>query len=239
MATFAVLIPAAGSSRRFGDGHERKIHAELGGRAIWLRSVEPFLARADVGQVVVAIHPDERESFLHRYQANIAFMNLTIVDGGEQRVDSVQRMLAAIEPLCDFVAVHDAARPFPAADLIERVFAAAVEHGAALPGVAVADTLKRADELGVIVETVARRNLFAVQTPQVFRRELLERAYAQRAGMGDSITDDAMLVEAIGHSVRIVDGAVSNLKITTRDDLALAQAIVSLREERGEKPRFV
>jgi 2-C-methyl-D-erythritol 4-phosphate cytidylyltransferase len=236
MGKFAVLLPAAGSSRRFGDPKEKKIYADLGGRAVWLRAVEPFVNREDVGRIVLAIHPDDRELFDRRYGANEAFLGLTVIEGGAERVDSVAAMLREAGEDCDFVAVHDAARPFPPAALIDAVFAAAREHGAALPGLAVSDTLKRADDAGVIRETVPRAGLYAVQTPQAFRRDLLERAYAGRDRTGAAVTDDAMLVEAAGHPCRIVPGSPFNLKITTRDDLAIARAIVGLVESRRERP---
>ncbi len=227
MPRFAVLVPAAGSSRRFGlvDGRS-KIHADLGGRAVWLRSVEAFVGREDVGQVVVAVSAVERSWFLERYEVEIARLGLVLVEGGQERVDSVERMLGVVGPNCDFVAVHDAARPLVSREVIDRVFAAVIEHGAALPGVAVTDTMKRMGDGGVIVETVSRAGLFGVQTPQAFRRGLIERAYAARSRTVEIATDDATLVEAVGQEVWIVAGAASNLKITTQEDLELARAIL-------------
>lgn len=227
MARFAVLVPAAGSSRRFGSvGGRSKIHAEVGGKPAWVRAVEAFAGRPDVGRVILAVSAAEREWFLSRYADEVGSLGLEVVEGGEERVDSVERMLRAVGPGCDHVAVHDAARPLVSAALIDRIFAAAVEHGAALPGVAVADTLKRVGSDGTIVETVSRAGLHGVQTPQAFRRDLIERAYAARDRAAGAATDDAMLVEAIGHPVRVVAGSALNLKITTPEDLELARAIV-------------
>lgn len=233
---FAVILPAAGRSTRFGDPKQKKIFADLDGRAVWLRAIEPFVAREDVAQIILAIAREDRELFERRYRPNVAFLNVTVIDGGAERVDSVAKGLEALDPSCGFVAVHDAARPCVPPALIEAVFEAAREHGAAVPGVPVADTLKRVADDGTIIETVPRAGLFAVQTPQAFRRELLIRAYANR-GRVPGITDCARLVEALGLPCRVVESSPFNLKITTADDLRLASAILqSQPEPRREGP---
>ncbi len=238
MGRFAVILPAAGRSTRFGDPKQKKIYADLDGRAVWLRAVDPFLNRDDVGQILVAIAPEDRELFERRYRPNVAFLGITVVDGGAERHDSIARALAAVDPSCDHVAVHDAARPCLTADVVDLVFAAAVASGAAIPGVPVADTLKRAGLDGLIVATVPRAGLHAAQTPQAFRRDLLARAYADRARLAPGgPTDDATLVEALGHPVRIVAGSPMNLKITTQADLRLAASILrSLPDPRADAP---
>lgn len=237
MGRFAVILPAAGRSSRFGDPREKKVYAELDGRAVWLRAAEPFLSREDVVQTILAIAPDDRELFERRYRANVAFLNIKVIDGGAERHETVAKALEALGPDADFVAVHDAARPCVTSELIDRVFQAAIEHGAALPGVAVADTLKRVDDQGKILGTVDRAGLHAVQTPQVFRRDWLEQAHAHRRGLPEStrITDDAQLVEAVGHACWIVDGTPFNLKITTQDDIRLASAILQLQASAKEE----
>jgi 2-C-methyl-D-erythritol 4-phosphate cytidylyltransferase len=226
MDKFAVILPAAGKSKRFGDPKQKKIYAELDGRAVWLRSIEPFINRDDVAQTIVVIDPDDRELFERRFRASVAFLNIKVLDGGAERVDSVARALEAVDSDCEFIAVHDAARPCLTQELIDAVFNAARETGAALLAVPVADTLKRAGADRKVTETIPRAGLYAAQTPQVFRRELLMRAYANRARVGNDITDDAQLVEAIGHACQIVEGAPWNIKITTRDDLRLAAAVL-------------
>jgi 2-C-methyl-D-erythritol 4-phosphate cytidylyltransferase len=237
MGPFAVILPAAGRSTRFGDAKQKKIYAELDGRAVWLRAVEPFINRDDVAQTIVVIDPDDRELFERRFQASVAFMNIRVVDGGAERHESVARALEAVDPACEFVAVHDAARPCLTAEQVDAVFAAARETGAALLAVPVADTLKRVGTDRRVEETVSRAGLYAAQTPQVFRRELLLRAYANRPRLGREATDDAQLVEALGHPCTVVDGSPWNLKITTRDDLRLAAAILqALPKPKREGP---
>ena len=176
--------------------------------------------------MIVAIHPEDRELFERRYGANVAFLGIKVVDGGAERHDTIARALEAVDPSCDFVAVHDAARPCLVSEQVDAVFAAAIEHGAALLAVPVADTLKRVGPDRRVIETVPRAGLYGAQTPQVFRRDLLERAYADRDRVGQAITDDAQLVEAIGHPCCVVDGSPMNLKITTAADLRLASAIL-------------
>jgi 2-C-methyl-D-erythritol 4-phosphate cytidylyltransferase len=237
MERFAVVLPAAGRSTRFGDPKQKKIYAELEGRAVWLRAVEPFVNRDDVAQTIVVIAPEDRELFERRYRASVAFMNILVLDGGAERTDSVARALEAVDPACAFVAVHDAARPCLTGELVDRVFAAAQEHGAALLAVPVADTLKRADEQRFVTETVTRSGLYLAQTPQVFRRDLLLRAYANRARLGGHITDDAQLVEALGHPCALVEGSPWNLKITSQADLRLAAAVLqALPKPKREGP---
>ncbi|HEY2154247.1 MAG TPA: IspD/TarI family cytidylyltransferase, partial [Isosphaeraceae bacterium] len=170
MPRFAVILPAAGRSTRFGDPKQKKIYADLDGRAVWLRAVEPFVNRDDVGQILLAIAPEDRELFERRYRPNVAFLNIKVLEGGPERADSIANALEAADPSCDFVAVHDAARPCLTGELVDAVFSAAVAHGAAILAVPVADTVKRADADGVIVETVSRSGLHCAQTPQVFRR---------------------------------------------------------------------
>ncbi|WP_337175322.1 2-C-methyl-D-erythritol 4-phosphate cytidylyltransferase [Paludisphaera sp.] len=231
MGRIAVILPAAGRSSRFGDPRAKKIYTELEGRAVWLRSLRPFLNNDHVGQIVVAIAEDDREMFERRYRDDVAFLGLDVVIGGAERADTVAAALAKVKGSCDFVAVHDAARPCVTPAQVAAVFEAALERGAAMLAIPVADTIKRVAE-GVITATVPRVDLFLAQTPQVFRRDWLAEAYERRDPAAPA-TDDAQLVEAAGHPVAIVAGSPFNLKITTRDDLKLASAILKVLEDEG------
>jgi 2-C-methyl-D-erythritol 4-phosphate cytidylyltransferase len=226
MGSFALILPAAGTSSRFGHPTEKKIYSDLDGRAVWLRALDPFLMRDDVAQMIVAIHPEDRDLFERRYRSSVAFLGLDVIHGGAERHDTLAAALAIVRPECEFVAVHDAARPCLPREVVDAVFAAARECGAAIPAVPVADTLKRLDPDGRDVEaTVPRGGLVAVQTPQAFRLDLLKEAYANRARIA-GITDDAQLVEALGHPVRVVEGSPFNLKITRAADLKVAAALL-------------
>jgi len=235
MSRFAVILPAAGKSSRFG-GKEKKPFTSLGGRAVWLRAAELFWTRDDVSRVYVVISPEDRELFEMRFRAALVFANGTVVDGGAERFESVANALAVIPSDVDFVAVHDAVRPLCPKEHIDAVFAAAKEHGAAMLAVPVADTLKRVDSANRITETVPRAGLWAAQTPQVFRRDWLVEAYAKRHELKVPITDDAQLMEALGRTVVAVPGSPTNFKITTQDDLEVAEAIIAARASKPTSP---
>lgn len=229
MPTVAVIIPAAGRSSRFG-GKEKKPFASLDGRPVWQRSAELFWTRDDVSKVYLVISPDDREEFRRRFTHLIAFANAEVVDGGTERFDSVANALARVPESVDLVAVHDAVRPLGTAQLVDAVFAAAAEHGAAMPAIPVADTLKRVDPAtNRVTGTIPREGLWQAQTPQVFRRDWLVEAYAKRGEIKGPITDDAQLVEVAEHPVMVVPGSPVNFKITTKDDLELAESIVKSR----------
>ena len=221
MAKYAVILPAAGRSSRFKDKHYKKPFAPLGGRAIWLHSAERFLGRDDVIQLIVVISPEDREDFDFKFSSNVAILGIEVVDGGAERADSVAAGLARVKPEADFICVHDAARPCLADIWIDSIFQAAEKSGAAIFALPVAGTLKRVGPDHVIEETVDRTRLWEAQTPQVFRRELLLDAYAKRDGF--QATDEAQLVERIGHEVTVVRGSPINMKITSKEDQRLAE----------------
>ena len=223
MARFAVVLAAAGRSTRFA-ANRKKPFLDLKGRAVWLRSAEHFVNREDVAQTLVAVSADDVEWFKEKFRPNLAFMNVEIVEGGAERADTVQRALSRVKADIEFVAVHDAARPLLAKEWIDRVFRAAEETGAAILAVPVTSTLKRVGKDGAIVETVSRDGLWEAQTPQVFRRQLLLDAYAKRGGL--PATDEARLVEQMGHPIAVVEGSPLNLKITTAEDFKMAEALV-------------
>ena len=221
MATFGVILAAAGQSSRFKDAHYKKPFAPLAGRPVWLHSAEKFLERDDVKQVVVVVAPEDRAAFVEKFAANLAFMGITLAEGGAHRAESVRRGLEKLRPEIDTVAVHDAARPCLAMEWIDRVFAAGAKSGAAILATPVVATLKRVGPDHVIAATVDRAGLWEAQTPQVFARALLERAMA--AAPPGQPTDEAAVVEAAGHPVTVVPGSRLNIKITSREDLRMAE----------------
>ncbi|MEM8864726.1 MAG: 2-C-methyl-D-erythritol 4-phosphate cytidylyltransferase [Planctomycetota bacterium] len=222
MSKFAVIIVAAGKSTRFGGAY-KKPFAPLAGRAVWLHSAERFMNRDDVARVIVVVSEEDREEFNRKFGANVAILGLSVCNGGAERADSVAAGLALVED-ADFVAIHDAARPCVTDKEIDRLFAKVKETGAGLLATPVASTLKRATGEQTVEETVPRQGLWAAQTPQAFRRDWLEAAYQQPER--SQATDDAQLVEQLGHPVSLVEGSSLNLKITTRADLKLAEQII-------------
>lgn len=233
-----------------------KLDEDLGGRPVLQRTVELFSAQGGNDEFVLTIivaGPHEAAAyadFRDRHADKLGMLGARLCRGGvTHRYQTVAAALAEVPDDATHIAVHDAARPCTPSDLIARVFDAAMKHDAVVPGVEVSDTLKRAgdaageaedeDPLAAILgaapkkarprlvrETIDRRDLFSIQTPQVFKASLLRRAYAQK---DLSSTDDAGLVERLGEPVVIVPGDTRNLKITRTSDLPLARAIMGLR----------
>ncbi|MDP6467827.1 MAG: 2-C-methyl-D-erythritol 4-phosphate cytidylyltransferase [Pirellulaceae bacterium] len=220
MAKFAVVLAAAGKSSRFRDKHYKKPFAPLKDRAVWLHCADKFLNRDDVVQVLIVIAPEDRERFMDSFGANVAILGIDVVEGGAERSDSIANALERVNDEVDYVAVHDAARPCLANEWIDSVFLKAATTGAAMLAIPITGTVKRVGEKGVIQETVPRDNLWEAQTPQVFRKGILLKAYAQRGNQ--PATDDAELVQRSGQPVTVVTGSPINLKITTKEDLRLA-----------------
>ncbi|HLA83228.1 MAG TPA: 2-C-methyl-D-erythritol 4-phosphate cytidylyltransferase [Thermoguttaceae bacterium] len=235
MGKFAVILPAAGRSSRFHDTHYKKPFAPLANRAVWIYSAERFLNRDDVVQVILVIAPEDRVDFDFKFASNVAILGIDVVEGGAERFDSVQAALARVKPEADYVCIHDAARPCLADVWIDRVFEEAQRSKAAILAVPVSNTLKRVGANHRIEETVSREGLWEAQTPQAFSRELLLDAYARRGTF--AATDDAQLVERLGKPVTVVLGSAANIKITTRDDLRLAeQAMKVLPKPKFDRP---
>jgi 2-C-methyl-D-erythritol 4-phosphate cytidylyltransferase len=228
MSRIAVILPAAGKSTRYRD-KEKKVFANIDGRAVWLRAAEAFVSRNDVVQTLVVIAAEDQDLFKSRYGAHLGLLGIDIVQGGAERFDSVANALARLRDDVDLVAIHDAARPCITSSMIDSVFGAAAKTGAALLAVQVSDTVKRGDDRGKVEATVNRKGLWLAQTPQVFCRDWLLEAYGKRAQLGADVTDDSQLIEAAGHPVYLVAGSASNIKITAREDIALAEAILKSR----------
>jgi 2-C-methyl-D-erythritol 4-phosphate cytidylyltransferase/2-C-methyl-D-erythritol 2,4-cyclodiphosphate synthase len=215
----SAIIAAGGRGARFGGVRPKQLET-LAGLPILQRSVDAFLACDLVSSLVVALPPElasDPPSYLRA-----ASKPIRIVEGGERRQDSVGRAFAAVADRADVVAIHDAARPLVSDAVIRRTIEAAAEHGAAIAAVRVRDTVKRGSEAGVILETLRRDEIFLAQTPQAFRVDVLRDALA----LADDVTDEASLAERAGHPVHLVDGDVRNLKITTPDDLAMAEHLL-------------
>lgn len=231
MAKFSVIVVAAGKGERFG-GKENKIFAQLDNQPIFIRALQLFVNREDVCQTILVVAPEDSEAMKTKFGPNIAFMGVKLVEGGTDRHNSVANGLAAVSEDAEYVAIHDAARVCVAAEWIDAVFAEATKSGAAIPVVPVSATLKRVSPAKIITETVPREELYMAQTPQVFRKDIITAAYAalkeQGAALvgGAPITDDAQIVTAAGHAVSVIEGDSRNIKITTRDDLKLASAVL-------------
>lgn len=218
------IVAAAGKGRRFGAG-ENKVFAPLAGRTVLHWSVQRLLDSGTLDSVVIVTGAEDVDRV--RKIASVFPAVHSVCEGGAERSDSVRNALREVPAGTEVVAIHDGARPLASPALIARVIAEAREHGAALPATPVSDTLKRSADGADIRETVDRRGLYGVQTPQAFHLDLLRRAYAEAAAAGFAGTDDASYVERLGHPVRLVPGERSNLKITVQEDLQMAEALLS------------
>lgn len=218
----AAIIAAGGRGTRFGGNRPKQL-LTLAGRPILERSIDAFVRSPLVQDIVVALPPElvaAPPEYLRR-----ADRRIDVVEGGARRQDSVANAFARVVDRADVVIIHDAARPLVSGDLIRRTIEAAAETGAAIAAVRAQDTVKRGDASGLVTATLPRDEVFLAQTPQAFRTSVLRDALAL-ADRADVATDEAMLAERAGHRVKLVAGDPRNLKITTPDDLAMAEQLV-------------
>lgn len=226
----SAIIAAAGRGHRFGAAQPKQLLA-IGGRTVLERSVAAFVGHPSIDEVVVALPAEIAARPPDCLTGTIK--PVRVVAGGTRRQDSIALAFRKVSPQAEIVVVHDAARPFVSADLIERTIAAGAEAGAALAAVRARDTVKRAGgsdragEVRYVADTLERESIYLAQTPQAFRRDVLADALAVGEREGADATDEAALAERAGHRVRLVEGEASNIKITTPDDLLFAEAIVA------------
>ncbi len=216
----AAIIVAAGDSQRM-QGID-KMFVPLGRRPVLARVLSTFQSCEKIDQIVVVMHAKNLDECRQMVAAEKWHKVTDICLGGARRQDSVVEGLKRIKTAA-WVVIHDGARPLVTIDLIERGLAAAEETGAAAAAVPVTDTIKVVQAGEIVRQTLPRQNLRAVQTPQVFRFDVIKNTYKYAAG---DATDDASLVEKAGYKVKLYAGAYDNIKITTQDDLAVAEALL-------------
>jgi 2-C-methyl-D-erythritol 4-phosphate cytidylyltransferase len=232
--TYQVILPAAGQGKRMGAG-KNKLLLELNGIPVLIHTLRIFEQDEACSGIILAIHPQDEMEFqvlVTKYQISKV---IRLVPGGKERQDSIYNALKSVET-DEIILVHDAARPFIQKEHIHRLTEMAAETGAAILGVPAKDTIKKVQD-GVVVETVERSSLWAVQTPQAFRILLLLEAY-NKAEMDHFLgTDDASLVERLNYPVAMVEGDYDNIKLTTPEDLYFAEAILEKRKrlDQGKK----
>jgi 2-C-methyl-D-erythritol 4-phosphate cytidylyltransferase / 2-C-methyl-D-erythritol 2,4-cyclodiphosphate synthase len=225
----SAIIAAGGRGARFGGAQPKQLQP-LAGVPILKRTVDAFLNGYPFDEVVVALPSDlaaNPPSYLD---------DVIVVEGGERRQDSVAKAFAAVAPSSQVIVIHDAARPLVSPSLIERTIAAAIEHGAAIAALQARDTVKRGDASRIIRGTLPRDEIFLAQTPQAFRVGVLRdallhaEALAKAGALGSTdATDEATLAEQAGHDVHLVEGDARNLKITTPDDLDMAERLLGAK----------
>ena len=224
-----VIVPAAGAGSRMGFGKNKAF--------ITVRDIPllvlcmKMLAKTGMARRVIVVtrawEITETERMLKEYQPDFfPDINWQVTAGGRERQDSVANGLALVTDESGYVAVHDGARPFAGTEVFARTFARAKEFGAAIAAVPLKDTVKVVDARGIVVSTPERSSLCAVQTPQIFEINVLRRGYDFLKEHPVAVTDDASLVEASGHPVAVAEGSYENIKVTTPEDLLLAEKIL-------------
>ena len=221
------IIVAGGSGKRFGSEMPKQF-LPLNGKAVLMRTIEKF---DQAGATIVVVLPEEHQQmWIDMCKDSNFAVTHTIADGGKSRFESVKNGIAAIEDLADgdLVAVHDGVRPLVSVELIDRCFATALDTGSAIPVVNPSDSIRQVMDDGTSRQLL-RSSLRAVQTPQTFRAELLKGAYDVEES--PLFTDDTSVVESAGHQITLVDGEVTNIKITTPIDMIIASEIIGERKE--------
>jgi len=221
------VVPAAGSAARMGLGYS-KAYVDVAGKPLLARTVLSLLASPFIDQLTVAVRPDEVALAGSEIVGKLDLADrVKVIGGGEVRQQTVDNLLAAVPPGRDLVLIHDGARPLVSTNLIHEVLQSAVEWGAAIAAIPITDTIKESMDGGKTVSrTVERSKLFRAQTPQAFHRDIILSAHRRARKEGWEVTDDASLLEQMGHKIRIVTGEERNIKVTTLDDLELVRWIV-------------
>ena len=230
-----VIVPAAGAGRRMGFG-KNKAFITIRDIPLLVLCMKMLAETGMVRRVIVVTRAweiTETELMLREYQDRFPGISWQVTAGGRERQDSVANGLALIADESGYVAVHDGARPFAGTEVFARTFARAKECGAAIAAVPLKDTVKIVDARGLVVSTPDRSSLCAVQTPQIFEINVLRKGYSFLKEHPVAVTDDASLVEASGHPVAVAEGSYENIKVTTPEDLLLAEKILE-KKSRSE-----
>ncbi|HEX5563427.1 MAG TPA: 2-C-methyl-D-erythritol 4-phosphate cytidylyltransferase [Sporosarcina sp.] len=228
METYTVLLPAAGSGKRMGAGFN-KLFLEMAGKPILIHTLDVFERDPDCSGMILSVKYEEKpqiEEMLERFGITKV---AALVEGGAERQQSVAACINAHQS-GGIVLVHDAARPFIKRDVVRKLVEVALEEGAAIAGVQVKDTMKVAPD-GIVEETVDRSKLWAIQTPQAFRYEILKEASDKAEAEGFLGTDESMIVERLGHPVRVVESTYDNVKMTTKEDLLFGEVLLKQRRQ--------
>jgi len=223
------IVVAAGTSRRMGGVD--KIFTRIAGKPLLAHSVEVFQRCPSIDQVVIVLSEDKLEEGQRLAEEHRWSKVVEVCPGGVRRQDSVREGLKRLSG-CRWVVIHDGARPCLGVDLIERGLEEARQSGAAIAAIPVKDTIKVVSQ-SFVEETPVRQSLWAVQTPQVFRFDIIKEAYGRAQG---EVTDDATLVEQLGYKVKVYPGSDTNIKVTTPEELSFAETILRSREQETALP---
>ncbi|MCP5007296.1 MAG: 2-C-methyl-D-erythritol 4-phosphate cytidylyltransferase [Planctomycetes bacterium] len=224
----SLIIPAAGLSVRM-KADKRKPYLKLGVKPIIFHTLEKFLPLPAVKEIILVVNKDDVSSVTEKWSDELRNYKVSkIIPGGKRRQDSVYEGLLQLNDDTEIVLVHDGVRPIVSRDTIETVINKAYEHGAAIVATQIKSTVKKCDPNFNILETVPRHNLWMAQTPQGFQRDIILNAYGRIRNTEIEFTDDAEVVEKSGCTVKIVSGSDDNIKITTREDLQMAEYLLKV-----------
>ncbi len=228
MSNTAVIL-AAGLGKRMQAGHNKQF-IEICGQSVLTHTLTIFAQIPEIAKIVLVVRAGEEDTCRNMIP-EIAENKTVLAIGGKERQDSVHNGIRAITWECEYILIHDGARPLITEEVIRRTLLAAKNSGAAICAVPVKDTIKQADSDGNVLATIPRESLWAVQTPQVFRADLIRRAYENAYVHNHYGTDDASLVEYLGEKIKIVTGDYENIKITTPEDIPTAEQILQKRQQ--------
>lgn len=235
MKDIAIILAAAGKSSRFRDPFSKKVFTLASGKPVWQHSAQLFAEHPRVGQIIMAISPEDKDLVQEKYSGNLSMLGVEIVLGGDERYHSIRNALEKVRPDIKLIGVHDAARPCLTRQSFDAVIAVADRTGAAILASPIRGTVKRCNGNDQISETVPREGLWQAQTPQLFKATILKTAYAKMKGKP---TDDAQVVEQSGVSVQCVEGPETNIKITTKEDLKIAESFLKVPQRTRDNPFF-
>lgn len=231
MSHITAIIVAGGSGKRMGTA-VKKQYIELAGKPILAHTIAAFQSCEQVDEIVVVVGEEDKEKVKEEIVKREGFSKVkAIVAGGKERQDSVYNGLQEVSTQTQYVMVHDGARPFVTEEILKKAIEVVKETKAVVVAVPVKDTIKRvATQTAEVIETPHRETLWAVQTPQCFEKTLLLEAYKDATEKKRQVTDDSMLVEALGVKVKVVRGEYTNIKVTTPEDLLLGEGILSQKK---------
>ena len=219
-----VIVSAGRGSRMKSDINKQFL--KIGGKEVIAHTVERFYNNKNIGEIIIVVREDEKEFFQENIINKYGYKNLKIAFGGKERQDSVYNGLQEVDKNCSIVLIHDGARPFVTNEIIEQSIECAQKYNCAIVGIPVKDTIKIVNENNDVCNTPNRNTLWSIQTPQVFDYSLIMKAHEKAKNDKYYGTDDSMLMEYLGYNVKVVEGSYDNIKITTPEDLKVAEEIL-------------
>lgn len=221
----SVVIVSAGKGSRM-KANINKQFLKIRDKEVIAHTIDKFYNNKNIKEIIIVIREDEREFFDENIIKKYRYKNIKIAFGGKERQDSVYNGLKEVDENCEIVLIHDGARPFVSNEIIEKSIENAKKYNSAIVGVPVKDTIKIVNEDNDVVNTPNRSRLWSIQTPQVFDYSLIMKAHEKAKNDKYYGTDDSMLMEYLGYNVRVVEGEYNNIKITTPEDLKIAEEIL-------------